>query len=223
MSCYEQTSLCPVTRSDDEEFANALTHAMGFALTLPGAVVLGMMLRSAEMGLVISCGIYLATLIAVYAVSTLSHAVREERIRYLFRIWDQGLIYGLIAGSYTPFVWVYARPEQRWVLLALIWSAALVGFFTKVILQRRVNGATTTYSYVLLGWVPAMALLHRVPVGCLLWMAASGLFYTAGTLFLKMDNRQRYFHATWHVFVILGSACHYFAVVAFVAMRPAAL
>jgi hemolysin III len=210
----------PVTMAADEELANTITHGAGFVLSLAGAAALASMLGQLPWGLTISCTIYVTTLVMVYAASTASHAVQQPRSKHRWRIWDQGLIYTLIAGTYTPFVWAYAAPASRGIVLAALWSAALLGMYAKVVLQRRVN-ATTTYSYVLLGWLPALPLWNRVPIACAMWMAIGGLIYTAGTLFLKMDERYRYFHATWHVLVIVASICHYFAIMSFLVLEAA--
>jgi hemolysin III len=104
------------------------------------------------------------------------------------------------------------------VILTIIWGLALIGFYSKVVTRHRVN-AIATHSYVLLGWVPALALLGFVPLGCLTWIAVGGLTYTLGTLFLLMDGRFRFFHATWHVLVIAASASHYYAIITYVALQ----
>lgn len=195
-----------------EELANTVTHGLGTAFSLAGVFALAALLESVPRGLAVSCLVYGATLVLVFAVSTISHAVREARAKHLWRIWDQGLIYTLIAGTYTPFVWAYAPPATRDFVLAAIWAAALLGVFVKVVLQHRV-GATTTYSYLLLGWLPALSIANRVPLAAALGMLLGGLLYTAGTFFLKRDDQFRFFHAFWHLLVITAATCHYLTLV----------
>ncbi len=202
------TSTNSINRARTEEWANTVTHGLGAAFSLVGVLALVALLDAVPRGLAASCLVYGATLVAVFVVSTISHAVQEPRTKHLWRIWDQGLIYSLIAGSYTPFIWVYSPPPTRDFVLVAIWSAALLGLFVKVVLQHRI-GTTTTYSYLLLGWLPALAIASRVPLDAALGMLLGGLLYTAGTFLLKKDERYRYFHALWHLMVIAAAACHY--------------
>lgn len=201
------------------ERANTATHALGFTLSVLGTVYLAPQLRDVDQGTAIACAVYLISLLGVYGVSTLSHAIHQRKWRHRMRIWDQGSIYGLIAGTYTPFIWAFTPTPTREMLLSALWFAAILGFVSKVIVQIRVN-STTTYSYILLGWLPAMPLLRHVSGSCLLWMAAGGLTYSLGTLFLRLDDRHTYFHAVWHLLVILASAVHFGAIFLFV-IQPA--
>ena len=101
------------------------------------------------------------------------------------------------------------------------WIAALLGFYSKVVASHRVQEKFSVVSYLALGWIPALALLYYSPLECLGWIALGGVFYTAGTWFLIQDQR-RYFHAIWHIFVILGSACHWYAIYSCVLLKHAA-
>ena len=220
MQSIAQTTIDPPAQALVEEFANTLTHGVGLVLSLTGAAAMMLVVGAADLGLTIGCGVYAATLVAVYALSTLSHAVQRPRARHLLRVWDQGVIYLLIAGSYTPFVSAFLSAHLRSATLSVIWTLALIGFFSKVVNRHRVN-AIATHSYVLLGWVPALALVGFVPLGCLAWIVVGGLTYTLGTLFLLMDNRFRFFHATWHMLVVAASASHYYAIITYVVLQDA--
>jgi hemolysin III len=167
----------------------------------------------------IGCGVYVASLIAVYAMSTLSHGATTPEWRSYFRALDQGCIYLLIAATYTPFSLVYLRTTPWWILLGAIWSVALWGFFSKVWFAHRVE-AVSIWPCIMLGWMPVMsvpALAGVVPTAAFWWMLVGGLCYTGGTLFLRYDYKVRHFHAIWHLSVIAGSACHFLAIFAFVA------
>ncbi len=199
-----------------EEIANTTTHVVGFVLSLLGSVALVSAARYAGVGSVVACAVYATTVIAMYAVSALSHAVQRPDSKYVLCACDQGVIYLSIAGTYTPLLWAFSPSPLVWFLLAAVWAAALVGFYFKVVVRHRVQEKFSAVTYILLGWAPALLLIESsVPLGCILWIVLGGLSYTVGTLFLKMDKKVRYFHATWHLFVIVGSACHFYAVYAF--------
>lgn len=208
-------------RLDAEEVVNAVTHGVGLALSVCGAVVMvaNVMAHGGDVWRVAGCGIYLASLVAVYAMSTLSHSFSAPRIRSFFRRLDQGFIYFLIVATYTPFSLVYLRTWPWWGLLGVMWSVALWGFFSKVLFAHRVE-AISIWPCIVLGWLPVVAapsLLHVLSPTVLWWMLGGGLLYSLGTLFLIHDNRIRHFHAIWHLFVIGGSACHFVAILQFIA------
>ena len=136
--------------------------------------------------------------------------------------WTKACIYLLIVGTYTPFALEYLRFGWWWLFLLLMWTAALVGFLSKLLFLHRID-AVTIWSYVSLGWlpiIPAWIYLDLVPWGALAWILIGGLCYTAGTVFLVLDHRRFHFHAIWHLFVIAGSVCHFYAVFLFVACAP---
>ncbi len=148
---------------------------------------------------------------AVYLCSTMSHAVYDPVRRHRWRAWDQGMIYALISGTYTPFIWQNSPAGWRVPMLAAVWIAAALGFYSKVLASHRINGISTV-TYIMLGWLPAIPLVSRTPTECLAWMVAGGIAYTAGTVFLQLDARVKYFHALWHLMVIAGSTCHFVAI-----------
>jgi hemolysin III len=208
----------PLARPAREEILNGVTHAFGWLLSMAGtAVLMDRAVRSGGDALIWGCGLYSATLIAVYATSTLSHVVREPGRKWVFRVLDQAFIYLLIAGTYTPFALAYLSGSW-WMLSALIWGVALTGFCSKILYTHRVE-AISTSAYVLLGWLPLVAikpLMTLVPAGAVALLLVGGVFYTSGTFFLNRDQKVPYFHAVWHVLVILGSLCHYLSILCFV-------
>lgn len=207
-------------RDLEGESLNTATHFIGLLLSLAGAAAIVVARESADVGTAIACGVYATTLVIVYAISTLSHAVHRPRAKHLLRVWDQGTIYLLIAGTYTPFVWAFTSSSVSWILLAAIWGVALIGLYSKVCVEHRVI-EFSTHSYVLFGWVPALTLVNSVPLVSAAWMAVGGMSYTLGTVFLRLDQHHRYLHATWHVFVIGGSVCHFYAIYMFILLHNA--
>ncbi len=215
----------PHHRTAAEELVNTLTHGLGLVLSLAGAIFLVQRATAqADVWRCAGCVVFAATLIAVYAASTLSHAVTHRRWRRAFRMLDQGVIYLLIVGSYTPWCLAYLRDGWWWLLFAALWTGAVAGFASKTIFAHRVD-AVGVWSYLLLAWVPVMltpAYLELVPLGGLRWVFIGGVCYTLGTVFLVLDYRRFHFHGIWHLMVMAGSFCHYWAVLLFVAGGPGA-
>ncbi len=196
------------------ESINAWTHGIGFAASLPALWFMATLAARYHADMWYACIVYGITLSAMYLFSTLSHAVREPYWRNRARAWDQGAVYLLIAGTYTPFIYAYLSSAQRVVLLLLVWGTAAMGYYSKVIAGHRLNNMTSV-TYVLLGWIPAMWLLFYVTPICFGTMTLGGVLYTVGTRFLQNDHRRWYFHAVWHLLVIIASACHYVAILVF--------
>lgn len=198
-----------------EEWLNAATHALGLVLSLIGSqLLLSRTLRFGTDWEFAGCAIYAAALVAVYAASTLSHLFQHPRLRRLFRILDQAVIFLLIAGTYTPLAMAYLRHGAWWWLFAAMWGIGLFGFFSKALFAHRVD-AVTTGLHVAMGWLPVAALkpmIGLLPGGLLWWMFYGGVCYTLGTFVLQRDDRVPYFHALWHVLVIAGSACHFWGI-----------
>ena len=197
------------------ERLNALTHALGFLLSLVGSAVLMMqVVTHNDVWRNLGCGLYTFALVGVYANSTLSHSATIPRWKRMFRRLDQAFIYLLIVGSYTPFAVTHLRSAFWMGFLVFLWSIAVLGFLSKVMMAHRVD-AVAVWIYVTLGWLPilsAAAMLERVPAEELSWLLAGGLCYTVGTLFLMNDERVVHFHGAWHLCVIAGSACHFYAI-----------
>ena len=199
---------------DSEEWLNGLTHAAGCLLSLWGTVLLFRHLGQHDASWhSLSCVVYCISLISVYAASTLSHWVRLPTWRRRFRMWDQGLIFLLIAASYTPLAIGYLR-SGWYVLTVLMWVLGIAGFISKVAYGHRVN-RIALWLYLGLGWLPILglpALFHEAPIVVFALVVGGGLAYTLGSALLANDHRAPYLHAGWHLFVIIGSTCHYVAV-----------
>jgi hemolysin III len=203
-------------RTRTEELINTLTHAFGFALAVCGGCVLvWSVLLHGDFWRVTGCGIFAASLIAVYAASTLSHSVQNVRWKHFFRQLDQGCIYFLIVATYTPFGLAYWRTGAGWMMLGGLWAAAVLGFVSKVALAHRVHNISM-WTYVVLGWLPVIAVpamrQSGVPLESGAWMLGGAACYMLGTFFLFYDAKVRHFHAVWHLLVIGGSVCHFLGI-----------
>lgn len=197
--------------------ANAITHGVGAAFALVGAVYLIVASTRGDAWLIVSCSVYGTTLVLVYLCSTLYHSLVRTRARHVFHVLDHSAIYLLIAGTYTPFMLVSIRGAMGWTLFGVVWGLAVSGVVFKSIAVGRFPAASATV-YLLMGWCIVIAvrpLLRAISWHGMMWIAAGGLAYTLGILFFAND-RLRYFHALWHVFVLAGSVAHYFAVLLYV-------
>ena len=203
-----------------DDWANTATHLAGILLAVVGTVWMVGLVGDKSLGLILSCMVYCFSALLVFVFSTLSHACIEPNRRTRMRAWDQGAIYLMISGTYTPFVWQYGG-SFRTPLLVFIWAVALYGLWMKVVVRRRVNAVTVT-TYLLLGWVPAFPLFPQVPWACFLGMAGGGVIYSVGVFFLMFDHFAKFFHAVWHVAVIVAALCHYLVIIQFVVNQSVA-
>jgi len=197
------------------ELANSVTHGIGLGLSIAGFAAL-LVLATVRGGAwqIVSCAIYGVTLICVYASSTLYHGLPSRRAKRLFRIFDHSAIFLLIAGTYTPFLLVNLRGGWGWSLLGIVWGLTAAGIVLKAWFVDR-HPILFTGVYVLIGWLALIAvkpLFQAVPTIGLIWLLAGGLMYTVGIVFYAW-KRIPYNHVIWHLFVMVGSTCHYFAVV----------
>ncbi|MEZ6075959.1 MAG: hemolysin III family protein [Pirellulaceae bacterium] len=193
-----------------DELSNTITHGLGFLLSLGAVVFFWQATSSQPLGLRISCLVFATTMAIVYLCSTLSHALQSPRLRSRMRAWDQGTIY-LLISRHVHSVHLDRKPyrlDERRYEFGLVGSGW--GFYLKVIAKYRIE-ASSTVTYVLLGWIPAIVLFRPHSNSCVLWMVAGGLSYTLGILFLVRSHRW-YTHSLWHLAVIGGSACHSIAV-----------
>ena len=211
------------TSAIPSETANQWTHGLGFGLSLVGVcVMLNSVTLRADALQVTGCVIYLASLVALYAASTLSHSFECTRRRTFFRTLDQVCIFLLIAGSFTPFALTHLRHGSWWMLLAAMWSLAAAGIVIRIL---RGDGAVTWACYALLGWMPILAVPCIVELSGspgLLLVLGGGLAYTGGLWFFLNDHRHPYLHACWHLSTIAGSTCHFLFLQWYVADWPLA-
>lgn len=200
----------------DQEWANALTHWLAALAGLGGAWAIILRTSGLSIGTTLSCLTFVFSAVAVFVASAMSHTFLDDPARLKrLRAWDQGLIYAMISGTYTPLVYQFASPSMRTFVIVAIWVAAAIGFYSKVFAAHRIN-SIGTLTYLLLGWLPAMFLVGRVPFIVLCWMTAGGVIYTLGVVVLLNDSRMRYLHAVWHLLVISAAGCHFWAIYRYV-------
>lgn len=197
-----------------EEIFNSVSHGLGGGLSIAGTVVLIVFaaIYSNAWGVVASA-IYGSSLIILYTMSTLYHAITNRKAKAFFRIMDHNTIFFLIAGTYTPITLVPLRGAFGWVLFGVIWAAAILGIVLNSIDLEKFRKPSVV-CYILMGWAVIFAIrpmLRSVNKLSLLFLLIGGLFYTIGVIFYVM-KKKRYFHSIWHLFTIGGSVFHWFAV-----------
>lgn len=202
-------------QSRGEEIANSISHGIGLIAALASTPFLVMdAIRRGDAGYIAGVSIFATTMVLLYLSSTLYHALPAGKAKRVFRIIEHSAIFLLIAGTYTPFTLGVLRGAWGWTLLGLVWGLALTGVTLKAF-ERMSHPVISTGLYLLMGWlilIAANPMFEHVPVSGLLWLAAGGVAYTAGVAFFVADTRLRYGHFVWHLFVMAGTACHYFAV-----------
>ncbi|WP_163557812.1 hemolysin III family protein [Halomonas sp. NO4] len=208
-----------------EELLHSVSHGIGAGLSLAGMVVLLVLASLAaqvDPWKLVGISLYGTTLVLLYTASTLYHSFRRPDLRRLFQLFDHCAIYLLIAGTYTPFLLVNLRGPVGWSLLAAVWGLALCGIACKLAWPQRF-GALRVGIYLVMGWLVVVAgdeLAARLsPVGIAL-LVAGGITYTLGVLFYAV-RAIPFNHAIWHLFVLGGSTCHYFAIYTAVLPYPA--
>jgi len=197
-----------------EEIANGITHGVGTGLSVAGLTVLVVLAALyGDVWQIVGFSIYGSTLVVLYLASTLYHSFQNPRVKRVFRVIDHAAIFLLIAGTYTPFLLISMRGARGWTLLAIVWGLALLGIGFKIFFTHRFP-VGSTLAYVLMGWLGVIAwkeAIARIPAGGLIWLGVGGAVYSVGVI-LYAWKRLPYNHAIWHVFVLVGSACHYLAV-----------
>jgi hemolysin III len=207
-----------------EEMANVATHGFGLVASIAALpVLIFMAARGGDAVTIVGVAIFGVTLVAAYASSTVYHALPAGPRKNRWRSLDQVAVYLLIAGTYTPFALGVLRGPWGWALLGTIWLAAAIGIALKIGWRVEAPRAENI-TYLAMGWliiVAADPLLDRIGWGGLAWIFAGGIAYSVGTIFLVCQQRMRYGHCAWHVFVLGGSACHAIAVVNYGMILPA--
>lgn len=210
MKIEERTGFYPPL----EEKLNIVTHGFGFILSIIGLILL--VLKANDYGearLLVSFSIFGASLVLLYAASTLYHSARSVLLRYRLNILDHASIYVLIAGTYTPFAIVTLNGLVGWIIFGVIWAMAITGVILKLFFTGRYQ-RLSTIMYVVMGWVVVFAikpLMDNLSLNGLLWLLSGGISYTLGAVLFSLE-RIRFNHAIFHLFVLFGSFSHFISI-----------
>src|SRR5437868_1151154 len=197
-----------------EEIANSVSHGLGLVLAIAGVpVLLISAVRVGSMRVIIGASVFGATMVLLYLASTLYHSLTHVTAKRVFHLFDHCAIFVLIAGTYTPFALGVLRGPWGWTLLILVWLLAITGITVKAVKGTH-HSLLTIGLYIVMGWLAVIAtkpIVMLVPVPGILLILAGGVAYTGGLAFFA-SQRLRYGHFIWHLFVIAGTTCHFFAV-----------
>jgi hemolysin III len=207
-----------------EERINAWTHALGLLASLAALPLLIQFAARRGDGLaVLGMCVFGISLVGAYAASTMYHSVRPGPLKDLWLRVDYAAIYVLIAGTYTPFTLGALRGPWGIGLLIVVWTAALFGIYTKLKVGQRYP-YLSTFAYLALGWLAVLIikpLVDAIGWSGFRWLMAGGLAYSVGVIFFVGGMRSMKFgHCAWHIFVLVGSACHVVAVTAYGILPP---
>ena len=194
-----------------EEFSNAFSHAIGTLLSIYGLVLL--IVSSKTPTQTASTAIYGATMFLLFQSSTCYHAMVNETAKKVFRKIDHSAIFLLIAGTYTPILLLVVPFPHSVALLAMTWYLSIMGIvFSCITLKFKY---LNTGLYLVMGWL-SLFLMFKMwaynPIS-VYYLLAGGVVYSFGCIFYLL-KKVPFMHSIWHLFVLGGAICHYFAVMA---------
>ncbi len=202
-----------------EEIANSITHGLGLLFVIAAVVYLFLInIKTLEFWRVIGISIFGATTILTYLISTLYHGLYFTKFKAIFKRLDQSSIYLLIAGTYTAFILIYLKTQMGLTILLTVWVLSILGISYKVlyIFRKKTTperGKLQIIVYLMLGWLSiflVIPMINNMPVLSILFLVLGGVFYTLGTIFIVWKSL-KFNHTIWHLFVILGTICHFLA------------
>lgn len=197
-----------------EEIANAITHGIGALLSIAALVLL--IVFSSLYGNawhVVSFTLYGSTMVFMYTFSTLLHSFSEGKVKNLFEIFDHSAIYFFIAGTYTPFLFTIIDGWIRWTIFGIVWGLAIGGTIFKSFFAKKFLFYSTLL-YVVMGWFIVIAwqpIADNLAFNGLVLLVLGGIAYTVGSVFYVWRGF-KYHHMVWHLFVMIGSALHFFCI-----------
>jgi len=201
-----------------EEMWNIYTHGFGFIMSLVGFTLLCFR-ESVTTTYTISTLVFGLSLCILYLASTVYHKATYLKRRARLQIFDHAAIYILIAGTYTPFTLVTLQGETGLILFCITWGIALFGVILKIFFTGRFD-ILSTILYVAMGWLivfaykPLLANLHSTGVQ---WLFGGGIAYTVGAIVYSI-KKIPFNHVIFHVFVLIGSFCHFIAIYNYVGL-----
>ena len=202
-----------------EEIANSVLHGIGALAAITGLVFLNLKNtgfldgnRAANIDIVATV-LFTATMIGMFLISTLYHAIQHQSVKSLFRKLDHSVIFIFIAGTYTPICLSGLRGAWGWSLFAVEWALALTGIILNIMDSKTIKKIEITV-YIMMGWaiiIGLVPLINRVPIISIILLLAGGAAYTLGAVFYKKKSI-KHTHVIWHTFVIIGAVCHWFSI-----------
>ncbi len=204
------------------ERLNSISHLVGAVVALIAlGALLALGIQTGDPKVIVGYTTFGLTMVLLYTMSTLYHSFKEPRLKKVFQVLDHISIYLLIAGTYTPFMLISMNDSNGSMILALVWTLAIIGISSEVLLSGRMVKVSQLIIYMGMGWACSLdlaSLKAALPAAGFWWLAMGGFAYTTGIVFYLLDkaNWLNHAHGIWHFFVLVGSACHIVAVIGYV-------
>ena len=202
-----------------EELLNAISHGLGALFGIVGTVLC--IVKAANTGdpwRIVSGSIFGVTVLLLYLLSCLYHALKVNMAKRVFRVIDHCTIFLLIAGTYTPFTLVTLRGTVGWVLFGIVWGMAVLGITLNAVNLKKFSKISVA-CYLVMGWAiiaafqPLAEALAPQGVSLLIW---GGIAYTVGAILYGIGAKVKYFHSVFHFFCLAGTVLHFFAIYLYV-------
>lgn len=198
-----------------EELISSISHGVGSLLSIAALVLCTV--RSILHGnplAVVSSVIFGTSLIILYTMSCIYHALKPNKAKRIFRVIDHCSVFLLIAGTYAPFTLVTLAGTTGWILFAVIWLSAILGITLNAIDLEKFSKVSVV-CYLAMGWAIVFAIRPLIaalaPQG-LVFLVAGGIAYSLGVILYALGSKLRYMHSIWHFFVLAGSILHFFSI-----------
>ena len=204
------------------EKLNSISHLVGAILALVGlGALLTIAIQTHDPWIIVSFTIFGLTMVLLYTMSTLYHSFHPPQLKRTFQLFDHIAIYLLIAGTYTPYMLVSLRDGNGWLIMGIVWALAGVGILTEVFLNGRAVKTLQLIIYLAMGWacsVDYASLKAALPATAVDLLVAGGLAYCVGVVFYILGKMKKLDHAhgIWHLFILIGSICHYISIIGYV-------
>jgi hemolysin III len=204
------------------EKLNSISHLIGAVLALVGlGALLTIAIQSRDPWIIASFTIFGLTMVLLYTMSTLYHSFHPPKLKRIFQLFDHIAIYLLIAGTYTPYMLVSLRHGNGWLIMGIVWALAGVGILTEVFLSGRAVKIVQLIIYLAMGWACSFdyaSLKAALPATAVDLLVAGGLAYCVGVVFYILGKMEKLDHAhgIWHLFILIGSICHYISIIGYV-------
>lgn len=198
-----------------EELLNSISHGVGALLGIVGLVLcLVKCVPYHDAYHIVSSVIFCFTVIVLYLMSCLYHALRVNKAKRVFRVIDHCTIFLLIAGTYTPYTLISLRDTVGWWLFGIIWTTAVLGIVLNAVSLKKFANMSVAL-YLIMGWIVVFAYPHMVstiPDGGISLLVWGGVAYTFGAILYGIGAKKRYFHSIFHFFCLIGTILHFFSI-----------
>ncbi len=202
-----------------EELVNSISHGLGAVFGVVALVLCVVFsAQQADAWKIVSSAIYGASMIVLYSVSTIYHALGINRAKKVFRTLDHCSIYFLIAGTYTPYTLVAMRESSGVMIFSVVWAAALIGIALNAINVHKFR-VVSMIIYIAMGWAIIFSvkdLVASVPVPGVVLLVCGGVLYTLGAVLYGIGKTKKYMHSVFHFLALGGSICHFISVLGYV-------